>query len=84
MALESLQRNVKTNEIKKIIDYMKDKKIEFFDPTLQDLVDSLHLLNGTCQYCTVITGLTSVNFLYTRANLIPFRNVPSKFVKNDN
>ncbi len=62
--------------------YLKDKQVKLMDPTVGNTVDVIDLLVGADQYKKLVTGLTEkfdISFLETRAGLVPYDKIPSKF-----
>lgn len=82
IVMENLPKNVKMDGMEGLVRYLRDKQVNLMDPTVGNMVEVIDLLVGADQYKKIVTGLTEkfdISFLETRAGLVPYGKIPSKF-----
>ena len=79
---ENLPKNIRTDGLKKCLDYLKKCNIKTSDPSLTDSIDEVDVMIGADSYPKLVTGLLKlkgINFLKVPGGLVPYGELPDKF-----
>ena len=79
---ENLPKNIRTDGLKKCIDYLRKCNIKTSDPYLTDSIDEVDVMIGADSYPKLVTGLLKlkgINFLKVPGGLVPYGELPDKF-----